>query len=573
MDTVKESLEVKNVIEIFDNSAFLIPSYQRGYRWGEREIEALLDDLRDFIKSNQKTYLLQPIVVRTLCDNEFNRYREKHNIFNGKIARILVDGQQRLTTLSIIITVFNETLREKNNSIQFVPFFWDMVLDKMIDDPSLDKDINMVFRESAKATVENWIKRIPEQDKESIILSIFDVFQANENEKRVVIIKYEIGKKDEHKTFIRLNAGKIPLTSAELIRALFMTSSELSVEKKMEIAKEWEAIETFLHNPSVWIMINNQNEYEVRINLLFEIISGKNDRVLPLNVFSELEKSITADPKDEWNQVLRLYDFLRSCFFDYRTYNYLGFLSYLKLVPLRMIHKSIQNNNREIITEILRQRILHYFMGNSKDLPKISDYRYKCDKLKEFLLLLNVLFCNKREEFFNYSAFIHHEKEKAWDIEHIESQTKNEMNDKETQDQWLEHVYDVMSKIMPHKIEFIKTMPKFEDQKKAIHDLFVDPGVDLDGIGNLVLLNCEINRGYKNAIFPVKRQWIINSFVKENAFIPPCTVAAFMKLYNDGATEMFRWNSQDAVTYAKKMDELFSEFCSLQMTNDSNMEA
>ena len=61
---------------------FFIPSYQRGYRWGENEVIRLLDDV---YTNGKKNYCLQPIVVRKKGD-----------------AYELVDGQQRFTTLYLI---------------------------------------------------------------------------------------------------------------------------------------------------------------------------------------------------------------------------------------------------------------------------------------------------------------------------------------------------------------------------------------------------------------------------------------------------------------------------------------
>ena len=68
-------------------TVFSIPSYQRGYRWTGKEVEALLDDLEEFGRSPENVYCLQPLVVQAMGDGKFN----------------VVDGQQRLTTLAIIL--------------------------------------------------------------------------------------------------------------------------------------------------------------------------------------------------------------------------------------------------------------------------------------------------------------------------------------------------------------------------------------------------------------------------------------------------------------------------------------
>ncbi len=42
---------------------FIIPPYQRGYRWESRQIEELLDDLLDFVKSmkSKKTVIMKAV--------------------------------------------------------------------------------------------------------------------------------------------------------------------------------------------------------------------------------------------------------------------------------------------------------------------------------------------------------------------------------------------------------------------------------------------------------------------------------------------------------------------------------
>lgn len=86
---------------------FKIPDYQRGYRWGETEVKDLLTDINE-IKDPEKTieilsgngiiekYCLQPVVFDT-CE-EANNYM------------IVVDGQQRLTTLFLIISYISKLI-------------------------------------------------------------------------------------------------------------------------------------------------------------------------------------------------------------------------------------------------------------------------------------------------------------------------------------------------------------------------------------------------------------------------------------------------------------------------------
>ena len=80
------NLEEKIISEI--NGNFTIEAYQRGYRWGKDEVEYLLEDINE-IPDGQK-YCLQPVVVKNV---------------NGKYE--LIDGQQRMTTLYLIMKYLN----------------------------------------------------------------------------------------------------------------------------------------------------------------------------------------------------------------------------------------------------------------------------------------------------------------------------------------------------------------------------------------------------------------------------------------------------------------------------------
>ena len=103
------ALKIKHVFELSELS-FSIPGYQRGYRWERKQIEQLLDDLREFTllrvdaelrdeaaenkicTTNLGFYCLQPLAVLKKVNEE------------GKEEYELIDGQQRLTTLYLIMS-------------------------------------------------------------------------------------------------------------------------------------------------------------------------------------------------------------------------------------------------------------------------------------------------------------------------------------------------------------------------------------------------------------------------------------------------------------------------------------
>lgn len=102
----KLNIDQKTIKELFSDkkSDFLIPDYQRPYAWGEAECQTLWDDIFSFafpdgnadnFDSDNDEYFLGPIV--TFKNSE-----------NGK--QEIIDGQQRLTTLMLLLRAFYSKL-------------------------------------------------------------------------------------------------------------------------------------------------------------------------------------------------------------------------------------------------------------------------------------------------------------------------------------------------------------------------------------------------------------------------------------------------------------------------------
>ena len=93
-------IEQKSVRDIINEKVnFIVPSYQRGYRWDEINVTDLLDDLLEFMQdgSSGKFYCLQPLVVKKIGTNQYN----------------VIDGQQRLTTIFIILKYLEKLLEDE----------------------------------------------------------------------------------------------------------------------------------------------------------------------------------------------------------------------------------------------------------------------------------------------------------------------------------------------------------------------------------------------------------------------------------------------------------------------------
>jgi uncharacterized protein with ParB-like and HNH nuclease domain len=88
---MQHEINTYNIKSLFTSSKYRIPIYQRNYAWGKAEISQLLQDIIDYIPEQRNYY------IGTLVVYERNE--------NGTIFFDAIDGQQRLTTLSILLSV------------------------------------------------------------------------------------------------------------------------------------------------------------------------------------------------------------------------------------------------------------------------------------------------------------------------------------------------------------------------------------------------------------------------------------------------------------------------------------
>ena len=220
---------------------YFIPSYQRGYRWEKQQVIELLDDILDFSenKEDQDYYCLQPVVVRKLSLEDIETYNLENE--NGKEWYEVIDGQQRLTTLALILHYFNEQFIGKNKISE--PNIKYETRETCIDKISIDEDSNQAYCEgkdklgnidlyhavNSYQFIHDWFteERDPELDSNKI-MSVFRTM--------VKVIWYEVNDaigdgSDAIELFTRINMGKIPLTNAELIKALFLRKRNFDSNK------------------------------------------------------------------------------------------------------------------------------------------------------------------------------------------------------------------------------------------------------------------------------------------------------------------------------------------------------
>lgn len=211
---------------------------------------------------------LQPLVVarRQRSDGEHGFYWE------------VIDGQQRLTTIFLVLSA----LSEKPYSIEYeTPYADDAyLLDRSRFTPATHLD--SYYLNEAYQIIEEWFKELLGDKKDEFRSALVDpdeyipqfiwynvTAEVEQNERLAIDI------------FDRLNVGKIRLTNAELIKALFMISlsepnPQEKYRKQLEIGHQWDSIELALNQPLFWNFIcQDTDRYITRIEYLFDILMKK----------------------------------------------------------------------------------------------------------------------------------------------------------------------------------------------------------------------------------------------------------------------------------------------------------
>lgn len=242
-----------------------IPFFQRGYVWDIENWDDILSDLLDF----EKSHFLGSLILKQ---------QEKQT---GKPKEVLViDGQQRLTTLSVLLrSVYNsfdeETQRNCESALRNYLFFKKNQTDKnhfvKIEHSKIDKKYfqkvinNEVSQEEYEAIiVENpatktiskdnkvlqCFKYFSEKIKEVTIERRIELFnRLLDQENKILVIIDLSEKEDEQAIFDTINSAGVRLSSADVIKnALFQKALELfeNVEEVETLYKEnWENVFSF----------------------------------------------------------------------------------------------------------------------------------------------------------------------------------------------------------------------------------------------------------------------------------------------------------------------------------------
>ena len=493
-------MERRAIPDLLDKK-YYIPAYQRGYRWEEKQVLDLLNDLHSYFCGNTQGqfYCLQPIVVKKIK-------------YDGEEWYEVIDGQQRLTTLRLLMQVLDLLNRygvlQVDSHSYAICYATRPAMKDIFETISVTNDGQKVVIDDSKNAWADFIDSHYIYNAVKTILKWFmdDLSRINVygqhfykkigSPKSVQVVWYEtVENKDPHDIFNRMNSLKVGLSCSELIRSLFLSSgtkfdlgdvSEFSQSLQNDIEKErfnqkqasinerWDELEQQMRDPSFQSFLTRRKDTgRNAIGLLFDLMSGKyaSDAAFPCP-YSDLKKedeqytylyfkTMIEEDKDAWEtwgKVLDAFEKIKYWYSDRDLFHRVGFLNAIaepgreddaicKLLAVKDGKAAVQEEAVSLIKGAMPIPMNKETNTPIESLEKLSydnntHYKY----IMKLLLLYNVETCRRQTggEFFSFKQYRYTpdgdgKTERIWTLEHIHAQNSDCLPETD-KDSWYEWI-------------------------------------------------------------------------------------------------------------------------------------
>ena len=624
--TPEPTLELRTMDYLLDQS-FWIPSYQRGYRWSPRQVTELLDDLLNFWLAEQRAqkldraggprvaaprprfYCLQPVVV-LLRDRDAS----------GRCSWELIDGQQRLTTLWLLLKFLVSQHVEVRGIYHLTCETREPAYLRSQDPARRWDDPDSHHLHAADEAIATWFRQHPNA-AHSIARLLLDPASDDFNTR---VIWYELPvptgadgptesavRRAAIDAFVRLNAGKIRLTNAELIRALFLRADNfepgIARSEQLKLAQEWDHIEQKLQDETFWYFAHGSRatsstriDYIFRAYLVQEDLPPSDDEFGSFLEFQKLLRPSSGQAglgaTSRWRDVRQLAQRLEEWEQDRVLYHLVGYVIAVTVLEagdpaaalVSLLRRRKASNHRdfeegikaEIFSKLFRRPLPVTQGPTAAELHgALTQLRYKGDRVRPLLLLFNVatLVLNPTSPTrFPFDLFA----TQSWDVEHIRPVEDSRPEAPAHRRRWLDDMIeywtgrpageagaapeDPATAALCRRVAALREeepIPK-ERFDELYNDVmgFCEEDLEVDNtLGNLTLLDSNTNRSYKNAPFRVKRRRILEHD-RTATFVPLCTTNVFLKYYSRKLDQMLVWSPTCREDYVMEIANTLASF-------------
>lgn len=462
--------------------SYVIGSYQRGYRWDIVNVRELLEDIFEdkliedyfFPKS---AYMAEKNVIEELR----KKIRDTEYCLQPLVLKkkgecySVIDGQQRLTTLYIIIKalcsvsdkkfppMFSIEYESREKSKEFL---------QNLSESSESTDIDTAYILQAYRYSKQWFL---EQNKSCVAFMDENSNDYDESKlsgefasylydlllKKTKFIWDEVDEssadanKKEQKVFSDRNTGRLELTDSELIKSLFMNpeyygKGEVNLSDRQTLISEiWDIYENELHKDSLWkflpISDEAREEYSLltRIDAIFLLLVKKNKIARNQNEENSLFKAIkfwidkrirvaeeSSDKDDKatltvmqssWREVCDLFDGIKELYEDNELYNLLSLFKMIEADPNKVFEKYLEvlnlskNKRAENIKKAICDRLFSSGISQTVKAVRFPER----DTIRKILIAHNVAITNASNPINRFGFHFFETIKGEWDIEHI----------------------------------------------------------------------------------------------------------------------------------------------------------
>jgi uncharacterized protein with ParB-like and HNH nuclease domain len=584
--SIKEVFSTDGYLKEESKKCFNIPLYQRGYKWTDNEVVKLLDDINNFSPTDDKFYCLQNITIVPSKD--------KYNV---------VDGQQRLTTLTILLSYLGEAelvankIRFPENSIrkETNDFINKIIVnhengitnrewgDFILEYPNYDhQDVFHLFW--AFNTINNWFTG------KGTEFSKADFLSKLLSNVKLIVNKIET-QSDEEEIFGNLNSKRIPLDGADLFRAILITrvareeyNKELKIkdvidlnEKRIKIGWEFDQINNWWSKDSVkkyfknFISIKSEksgkdlklfDSVKHPINLLLYLFAESKDKS---SLSLELIEGYNNKARSLYHEILNLHNTLKDWFEDRIIYHLLGFIfSQTKTNFTTIWKKWLSVKTRDEFIGYLKTTIQNIILKDDTIVnyanANIDWYHDESVLLVQILILMDVIASLDESQSFMPPDYF---SKSLNDIEHIFPQSPEDVKEKKEFVEFLNKRNDNK----PFDLTNYDKMIEVDEYKQKLESFIQNhiSSIKTNSIGNLVLLYYRLNRSIGRSSYAKKRTRVIDYFNSGN-YIQPHTFRVFVRYFSDGQNdtrELEHWTNDDIEANANAIDNKLKEFFKL----------
>lgn len=574
---------------------FLIPTYQRGYKWSsgtdESQVDILLRDLFNAFQSKNGRYYLQFLTLKEK-DDELE----------------VIDGQQRLTTLSILFCVIFNRL-SKNDSNNFV-------IDRLkyqTRQNFIKKFIyNNVDSLTSIANWEDFTNRYPQHNNQDVFF-IFKAVKTMESflDKKVadlggfldyissevyLIINLLDENLHSEKIFVNVNKG-VKLNDEDLVKGLLITKLPLDLrnqknrateveinEMRTNLGRQWDDLSNWAQREDIRVFFKSENMGKSKLDWLIkftfpEIIEDSSMHPM-FNHFDKLYSTRGSSAQDIFQSLRRTKMMFNDWFNEPEIGNLLGFLLSANGGPRK------ENILKELGEMSTKTDLVGYLKSVSLSLLpiivddlKLKELNYE-DHLKQlfnvFLFLDIMKFLpigSRKASLYDFTKII----KEDWSLEHIFPQNKRDFKS-------IKHLslvdLEIIKELLDKDTENLKTENSVESLRLqafhqkllaategfALHDedkinlvsLLTSYASELHTIGNLALLERNMNSSLSNHYFNKKREIIVKK-ISEGKFVPYHTYDVFSKLIINNTNGLHIWSKDDIVAHTAYINEQIKE--------------